>query len=493
MDIVQLLDENSKMKIKLLELIQTKLGERVEISFLAQKTGISKFKLSKLIHELKMELEQKLCLNDFFVVKRGVIQVYSFICDEDILKLRQHYLNSSLTYQLLIFLLFSNRPINKFTTDHYISNSSLYLYKKRINKLLEKDHLIIKKNKIVGNEWKIRSVGYGILHNLNGIDSPFAEQQKNQSDRLVFWIEQFFRIRIRNSLRYKLSLFLSISALRIQRKAYLDEAHLTIKVDQTSILVQKLAGKLKTEYQISDTVAVKEASVLYAYLYVKRIIDKKSCLDFSELDPTLSIFNNNYSSMLKGIADSTFVDQRLFKVLLKNVQPIHERLLFMPDIHHRFGNIHNFQFLREEYPLFDQKVNETIMETARSILLNEEEKADLYMYYMMELIENFPLEAVEEAVYITLDFSYGKAYEEFIAEHLQYSLAGKIVIEKVISSKTDIYISDFHLGNLQCTHILWQRLPNNHNWQELIKQIKQCISEKNVVNQKETSNISSTS
>ncbi|EOS7869454.1 hypothetical protein E3O85_RS14150, partial [Enterococcus hirae] len=52
MDIVQLLDENSKMKIKLLELIQTKLGERVEISFLAQKTGISKFKLSKLIHEL---------------------------------------------------------------------------------------------------------------------------------------------------------------------------------------------------------------------------------------------------------------------------------------------------------------------------------------------------------------------------------------------------------------------------------------------------------
>lgn len=35
MDIVQLLDENSKMKIKLLELIQTKLGERVEISFLA--------------------------------------------------------------------------------------------------------------------------------------------------------------------------------------------------------------------------------------------------------------------------------------------------------------------------------------------------------------------------------------------------------------------------------------------------------------------------
>lgn len=55
MDIVQLLDENSKMKIKLLELIQTKLGERVEISFLAQKTGISKFKLSKLIHELKME------------------------------------------------------------------------------------------------------------------------------------------------------------------------------------------------------------------------------------------------------------------------------------------------------------------------------------------------------------------------------------------------------------------------------------------------------
>lgn len=103
MDIVQLLDENSKMKIKLLELIQTKLGERVEISFLAQKTGISKFKLSKLIHELKMELEQKLCLNDFFVVKRGVIQVYSFICDENILKLRQHYLNSSLTYQFAYF------------------------------------------------------------------------------------------------------------------------------------------------------------------------------------------------------------------------------------------------------------------------------------------------------------------------------------------------------------------------------------------------------
>ena len=94
MDIVQLLDENSKMKIKLLELIQTKLGERVEISFLAQKTGISKFKLSKLIHELKMELEQKLCLNDFFVVKRGVIQDNQVVADlrHDVSEcLRQNY------------------------------------------------------------------------------------------------------------------------------------------------------------------------------------------------------------------------------------------------------------------------------------------------------------------------------------------------------------------------------------------------------------------
>lgn len=168
----------------------------------------------------------------------------------------------------------------------------------------------------------------------------------------------------------------------------------------------------------------------------------------------------------------------LLKDLLKGVQPIHERLLLMPDIHHRFKNARNFQFLKEEYPLFDQKVNETITRIDRLVLLNEEEKADLYICYMMELIKNFPLEEIEEAIYITLDFSCGKAYEEFISAHLRYSLSGKIVIEKVISSKTDVYISDFHLGNLQCTHILWQRMPHNYNWQELITQIKQIVLEK---------------
>ncbi|MEY8445530.1 helix-turn-helix domain-containing protein [Enterococcus ratti] len=480
MDIVQLLDENSKMKIDLLELIQTKLGEKVEISFLAQKTAISKFKLGKLINELKMDLQQKLSFDNIFTFKRGVIQVNSFICDEDILKLRQQYLDNSLIYQLLIFLLFSNKPINKFIAEHYISNSSLYLYKKRINKLLEKEHLLIKKNKIMGNEWKIRSVGYSIIHDLNGMGYPFTEQQKAQSDRFVLWIEQFFKIRIRNSLRYKLSLFLSVSALRIQKKAYFNESNVTIKVDMTAPLIQHLAWKLKAEYQVSDTIALREAAVLYIYLYVNRIIHNKTYLDFSELKPTLSTFNHNYLNMIREIANVISLDYRLLNTLVKEVQPIHERLLFMPDIHHSFRSIHNFQFLQEEYPLFDQKVKETILKTTNAVLLNEEEKTDLYICYMMELIEKFPLEAIEEAVYIALDFSYGKAYEEFIAEHLQYSLAGKIVIEKVISSKTDVYISDFHLGNLQCKTILWQRLPNHHNWQELITQIKKIILEKNV-------------
>lgn len=491
MDIFQLLDQNAKMKLELLDLLQPKLSEKIELSFFAQKTGLSKFKLGKLINELKMDLQQKLDLTNIFTFKRGVIQVNGFICDEDILKIRQHYLDNSLIYQLLIFLLFSTKPINKFTAEHYISPSSLYLYKKRINKLLEKEHLLIKKNRIVGNEWRVRSVGYSIIHDLNGIGYPFTEQQKNQSDRFVFWIEQCFNIRIRNSLRYKLSLFLSVSALRIKKKAYFHESHMTINVDSAAPLIQQLAKKLKAEYQLSDTVAINEASLLAIYLYINRIIHIKSYLDFSEIKATLSIFNSNYLNMIKEMAESISLDYQLLKALLKGVQPIHERLMLMPDVHHRFRNIRHFQFLKEEYPLFDQKVHETIRKIGNAVLLTEEEKADLYICYMMELIENFPLEAIEEAVYITLDFSYGKAYEEFIAEHLQYALAGKIVIEEVISSKTDIYISDFHLGNLQCTHILWQRLPNNHNWHKLISQIKQIILEKNLKKQADRSDIPS--
>ena len=484
MDILQLLDENSKVKIELLEFIQTKLGEKVELSFLAQETAVSKFKLGKLIDELDIDLQQKLSLNNVFTFKRGIVQVNSFICDKDILKLRQQYLDSSLIYQLLIFLLFSNKPISKFTAEHYISNSTLYLYKKRINKLLEKEPLLVKKNKIVGNEWKIRSLGYSIIHDLNGIGHPFTEQQKNQSDQLVFWIEQFFKIRIRNSQRYKLSLFLSISALRMMKKSYFHKSYIAANVDLSAPLIQQLAGKLKNEYSIPDSVAINEAAILYIYLYINRMIHKKTHLNFSELKPTLLIFNSKYLNMIKEMSDSIPLDYQLLKVLFKGVQPIHERLLLMHDVHHRFRNIRHFQFLKEEYPLFDQKVNETITAIGHSILLTEEEKADLYICYMMELIKNFPLESIEEPIYITLDFSYGKAYEEFIAEHLQYALAGKIVIENVISSKTDVYISDFHLGNLQCKHILWQRLPNNHNWQDLIKQIKQIFLEKKAKKQK---------
>lgn len=308
MAIVQLLDENSRMKIELLELIQTRLGEKVEITFLSQKTAISKFKLGKLIHELKIDLQQKLCLNNIFNFKRGVIQVDTFVSDEDILRLRQQYLDSSLIYQLLIFLLFSNKPINKFTTEHYISNSTLYIYKKRINQLLAKEPLLIKKNKIVGNEWKIRSVGYSIIHDLNGIGHPFTEQQKTKSDQLVFWIEQFFKIRIRDSLRYKLSLFLSVNALRIQKKAYFNSNDMPINIDLSAPLIQQLAGKLKAEYQISDTVALSEATALYVYLYINRIIRKKSYVDFSELKPTLFLFDRYYLRMVKDIADITTLD-----------------------------------------------------------------------------------------------------------------------------------------------------------------------------------------
>lgn len=478
MDIVQLLADNDKNKLKLLELIQTNSDKRIEISFLEEKTDISKFKLNKLLKTLKIDLMETLLLDNIFTLNRGVIQVNSFITDENILKLRQRYASESLVYQLFFYLLFSNKTINNFIATHYVSNSSLYIYKKKLSNLLKEEHLNIKGNVIEGDELKIRFVAYSILDDLNGVSYPFSEIQKNQSNQFVFWIEQLFQIRIRNSLRYKLSVFLSIAALRIKKNSYLKDFPSYFKVDTSSKEYAELVKKLIKDFCISRELAESEAAAIYIFLYINDILKKKEFIKFEDLKDHLQLLNSNYIEIIKKLTRDDSINTSFLNELIQDVQPIHERLLLVPDIHHRFSSVKNTQIFQDEYPLFNRVVRENISKVSSIIDLNEDEQSDLYTYYMLELVEKFPFNPTERPVYITLDFSYGKIYEEYVSEHLQHFLERKIVIEKVISSRTDVYISDFYFENLSCTSILWQKLPSKFNWPELITKIEKIILEK---------------
>ena len=73
---------------------------------------------------------------------------------------------------------------------------------------------------------------------------------------------------------------------------------------------------------------------------------------------------------------------------------------------------------------------------------------------------------MEEPIYVCIDFSHGKSYNDYIRMMLLTLKSMHIVYEESISSMTQIYLSDFALEELICEQMIWKRPPTPDDWEE---------------------------
>ncbi|HAP4981479.1 TPA: M protein trans-acting positive regulator, partial [Enterococcus faecalis OG1RF] len=80
------------------------------------------------------------------------------------------------------------------------------------------------------------------------------------------------------------------------------------------------------------------------------------------------------------------------------------------------------------------------------------------------LIHYLPLNVVERPIHVCVDFSQGTNYTEYIIKQVEGFETLNLVVERQLTAKTDIFISDYLLDNLIRKQIIWKNPPTPTDW-----------------------------
>ncbi|EKQ3613722.1 hypothetical protein P4507_002781, partial [Enterococcus faecalis] len=84
--------------------------------------------------------------------------------------------------------------------------------------------------------------------------------------------------------------------------------------------------------------------------------------------------------------------------------------------------------------------------------------------YLFLLVTILPIELLEDVIYICVDFSHGNFYNEFIKRSISSFQNLNVKFERKLTTKTQIYISDFVLNKNVCPQIIWKNPPGPNDW-----------------------------
>ena len=93
------------------------------------------------------------------------------------------------------------------------------------------------------------------------------------------------------------------------------------------------------------------------------------------------------------------------------------------------------------------------------------ESSHLYYDLIFSLLENQSVLALEKPIYVTIDFSGGPQYNTFIKTNVAVFQYLNIVVEERITSRTDLYLSDFANATVKIKQIIWKNPPLEDDWQ----------------------------
>ncbi len=482
MDVMKLLDDTARNKLEMVEIIHSDYKLKIDIDYLVKKTNLSKFKVKGTLEDLQRDLEEE--NKSFFYINRGEIVPVGTISNLDILKLRLRYIKESILFKLYETILFTNDSLQDFTNQNFIGMTRLYAIRQELSNLLKTDDLKLKNNKIMGLEETIRLTSFNCYYYyFNGTEYPFSEDIKRKINKLIIWMEHYFSLKITNSERNKLVLFLSIAYLRVKQGGFIEKPPIHEEIEEV-VLLKNLINKY---LHLTENIALNEAQTIYVFMYINEIIERKENLYFDEVSEKIGNMSDIFIRQFERTIDRNkeIVDLPYMK---KRITHVHEQLLLLPSNSTTFIDTDQIQFFEENYRVFHEFVRNFIeySNDRFDLQLTNTGKTKLYFDYMFELIEYIPLEIIEEPIFITVDFSHGHSYSKFIAKSIKSFPSLNVLIEWRFSSKTDLYISDLYNRNLPYEQIIWRNPPDENDWEEFIDKIIELRSQKNERNEQKS-------
>lgn len=471
-EFIGLLDEEQAKCLTLYEL-GLDFGNDVPITLnFVFELKISEYKLGQLVEKLSQDLQSKIFdggPKPELLFYKGYIQ-FKNISSLGLRQLRCKYAQESVRFAIFDYLLVGKEHESKrhFIERVHISRSYFYRMSSEINRILHNMFHLDKNS----SELEVRETIFDVYYYFfNGIIFPFSEYLVNVKDllsqlRLIF-LKPLLPTQI-EQLRY----ILAIQNIRID-----SGKQFTIGIiNDRNYYISETKKILEEVYQINDSKLNEETEFLVGSMMINEII-RVNTQDFtSDFRKDVVRMTELEIQIVDDEVDSSFNRAKLEK----SFNMINFRALFPFFNGSTFFDHKRTSFFRDVYPNIDaiatKEIKVVLSKLDRELLF--ENVNQIYYYFLFSLIGTIPTNAFRDTVFITVDFSQGTLYTEYVKSRLMDLVSLNIVIDSTVFSRTDLYISDSYMANVYLPQVILQDPIHDADWKQLANQIMKIKKEK---------------
>lgn len=466
----EFLDLNYRYQYYLLELVADRGDYYLTMTRAMKLLGLSKFKISQYVETVNADLTL-ISADSYLRINGDGIFESSHISESIVRRIRLNYLQQSNLFKMFEFSLLN--PNQNETSDFcdalFIGKTKFYELRKEMAEVAAHFNLQFKKNQLIGPEMQIRQFIFEIYYSyFNGIEKPLTLFQETV-DQMLEALHEQFHINLLPTTVTKLEIYLKVQSLRLRGKHGLTEAFLApeFKIQQPQ-LWQPVMTMLTTNYQLLQMPLEVEAEGLLTFLFTESYLPLEidyltTALKNSVHQKTSQFVNKVESSLMNDAAHNAQYPQILAN-LAHDLDQIHTKHLTFYTEPTTFIDEQQLTYFAEANPLFHQIIQ--LFTTKQTTDLDWRKQASLYYDYMFACIENIPLKILKDRVYICVDFSQGRLYNQYMKETVNYFNNLNIEVQTTIDERTDLYLSDFYSSTLTCEQLIWKNPPTILNWQQ---------------------------
>lgn len=470
--LLNFLNDNNVLKLKLLMVLESK-NTIISVDELVSDLDSSEYLVSKAVENLIIDVKRiglpvplftitKLENKNIQYTRESTLSPFNYLAYVYSLESDFHpFFHNFLGEQ-------ANSQID-FLSNNFISKTSFFRQRKQFERDLKPFNLkITSQVTLSGVESDIRNFIYiYLLTSHYDIRLPFSVDTENKLTDLVNELKNIMQINFSNSIQLKLKYYFYVILCRNKLNHFLLNRNNYEFDDQ----MKNVAYVLKSKLNLFDSVEARNITIdLFKFMFSEGVTTKFQPDDDPEI---LSIINNIRKDFMDFFSVNSELINSIFtpKVKLSLAQFL---------VHYKYFNYpsnyildpEKISYLNEnfsEYQSFSElvirKLSDYWPEKKSLIKIN----INLLITDLLFLIvANFNLSLLLPPIVITVDFTYGENYSQFIANEIQNFNSLNLKVTRQITRDTNILISNLSPNVIPSIHkVQWTSPPTPSDWELL--------------------------
>lgn len=463
-----LLDKNTVRKLHFFRILEESpsLSERAKV--MMDKLEMSDYLLTKTIQELNYDFDQFKLGEVFHIYTKDdeIILEESFLATSDYLE--ECYLGQSHIFGI-IESIFLNQfvSVNDYAINHFISYPIIYRELKHRRSALKRFGVTITKQfQFSGKERDIRNLLTLLFTKIYKGNFNLYQGFRTKATEQIKQLEAIFGTRFSEKVKTELMHQLCISQSRLKNSSQTivnevsqEHIHFFFPMMTSCSQVFKFGDNKEANLQAELTLIYSE---LLRNGYGNQQLFEKMRKD-KAIHQRSQYFVGEVVSKLK--LDITKIEvERLYREL----DIIHFQVVYLPQRSQIIEERIDVSYFEDTYGRFFQFTRHFILESqkhpdGKGIW---ESGGFVFYHYLLLLITVIPPELFSPPIYIYVDFSLGKLYNDYIIKNMSVLTSLNIVIESYLSDQTMLILTDRYPGDgaLEIEAVVWLEPPRARDW-----------------------------